>query len=134
MSSADLRLGPVRPDRIEIGWIKKFQDYLKGRATDFGEFQIAIEGLSPFQQKVVQRCRKIPHGKTLTYGQLARQVGSPGAARAVGSVMRKNEFPLVVPCHRVVAATGLGGYSASNGVATKRKLLFLEGVDIEALA
>jgi len=82
-----------------------------------------------FQRKVLSRCRGIPWGTTLSYGQVAAQCGKPRAARAVGSVMRTNRHPLIIPCHRVIAANGrLGGYSAYEGLATKRTLLKQEGI------
>lgn len=83
--------------------------------------------LTEFQQRVVDIVRAIPPGETLTYGQVAELAGSPGAARAVGSVMAKNPVPIVIPCHRVVGSSGcLGGFSAPGGVETKRKLLEAE--------
>lgn len=83
--------------------------------------------LTEFQQRVVDIVRAIPRGETLTYGQVAELAGSPGAARAVGSVMAKNPVPIVIPCHRVVGSSGcLGGFSAPGGVETKRKLLEAE--------
>ncbi len=83
--------------------------------------------LTEFQQRVVDIVRAIPSGETLTYGQVAELAGSPGAARAVGSVMAKNPVPILIPCHRVVGSSGcLGGFSAPGGVETKRKLLEAE--------
>jgi methylated-DNA-[protein]-cysteine S-methyltransferase len=87
--------------------------------------------LSDFQRAVVGHCRRIPPGQTLTYGQLAARVGRPRAARAVGRVMATNRFPLIVPCHRVVAAGGvLGGFSAPQGLAMKKRLLAAEAASI----
>ena len=95
---------------------------------DFSGVQLDLSHLTSFQERVIQRCRAIPYGVTLNYGELARQAGSPRAARAVGNVMATNRFPLVVPCHRVVGANGaLGGYSAPNGLAIKVRLLRNEG-------
>ena len=82
--------------------------------------------MTPFQKQVIRTCREIPYGETLTYGELAVKAGSPGGARAVGTTMRTNRFPIIVPCHRVVGANGLGGFSASQGVQTKRRLLEIE--------
>jgi methylated-DNA-[protein]-cysteine S-methyltransferase len=78
---------------------------------------------------VLQACRKIAPGKTLTYAELADKVGSPGAARAVGNCMARNRFPLIIPCHRVVGSNGhLGGYSAAEGIPFKKRLLELEAM------
>jgi methylated-DNA-[protein]-cysteine S-methyltransferase len=96
----------------------------------FLDVRLDLADYSPFQSAVVQHCRRIPIGQTITYGELARRAGSPGAARAVGQVMACNRFPLIVPCHRVVGANGsLGGFSARNGLNMKRRLLRIEGAD-----
>ena len=82
-----------------------------------------------FQQKVYEIVSKIPAGKVMTYGQVAKLAGSPRAARAVGMCMSRNKDRNTVPCHRVVAANGaLTGYAFGDGVSTKRKLLLDEGV------
>jgi O-6-methylguanine DNA methyltransferase len=85
--------------------------------------------MKTFLQKVYEIAAKIPAGKVLTYGQLARLAGSPRAARAVGMCMSKNRDTKAVPCHRVVAADGkLTGYSMGDGIETKREMLMREGV------
>ena len=95
---------------------------------DFSDVPLALDHLTPFGRRVVAACRRIPWGQTRSYGELAAECGSPGAARAVGSVMAKNRYPLIVPCHRVLAAGGeLGGYSAPDGLKMKRRLLAMEG-------
>lgn len=84
-------------------------------------------GVTPFYREVLERCAQIPAGQTLTYGQLAARAGRPRAARAVGSAMARNRWPLIVPCHRVVGSDGrLTGYSGAGGIETKRRLLGLE--------
>lgn len=101
--------------------------YAKGKVADFSEIEIDGSHYTPFQLKIVEHCRRIPSGETLSYGELAEQAGAPRAARAVGSVMAKNRYPLIVPCHRVIASGGrLGGFSARNGVCLKQQLLDLE--------
>ena len=91
-----------------------------------------LKDLSPFAQKVYRACASIPKGQTRTYGQLAKMIGQPKAARAVGSALAKNPFVPIVPCHRVVpSAGGLGLYSGVGGAATKRKLLLKEGARIK---
>lgn len=92
---------------------------------------ILLEHVPPFHRKVYKALCKVPAGQTITYAELAKRAGSPGAARAVGTAMAKNPFPVIIPCHRVVAGNGkLGGYSGRGGVATKRQLLEMEGVDL----
>ena len=104
--------------------------YAEGEPVDFSDIPVAADHLSPFQQRVVRACRAIGRGKTRTYGELAAAAGSPGAARAVGQVMASNRTPLVVPCHRVVGASGsLGGFSAPQGIAMKRRLLMMESIE-----
>src|SRR6201999_1121329 len=81
-----------------------------------------------FHQRVYALARRIPSGATLTYGEVATRIGSPGAARAVGQALGRNPFAIVVPCHRVLAAGGrTGGFSANGGVATKRRVRSIEG-------
>lgn len=93
------------------------------------ELDILLEDVPPFHRRVYKALCKIPAGKTVTYAELARLAGSPGAARAVGQAMAKNPYPVKIPCHRVVASNGgLGGYSGRGGLTAKRKLLKQEGV------
>ncbi len=120
------------PEGLENGcWhddlLKRLQAYAEGDAVDFSDVELDLSHLTSFARRVVQACRDIPHGETMTYGQLAARAGSPSAARAVGSVMSSNRFPIIVPCHRVVAAGGgLGGFSAPQGIRLKKKMLDLE--------
>ncbi len=108
--------------------IQRLQAYAKGAHDDFLDVRIEHDALAPFARRVIQNCRRIPPGSTLTYGQLAARAGSPRAARAVGNVMANNAVPLIVPCHRVVGAAGsMGGFSAPQGVDMKRRLLRMEG-------
>ncbi len=83
--------------------------------------RILKSGLTEFQKKVLLEVCKIPRGKTLTYGEVARRVGKPGASRAVGNALNNNPFPIIVPCHRVVGRTSVGGYG--GGTALKKQLL-----------
>lgn len=86
--------------------------------------KLDISGLSDFSRRVIEALQRIPYGSTVTYGELARLAGSPHAARAVGRVMATNRLPIIVPCHRVIAATGeMTGYSGGDGIATKILLL-----------
>jgi methylated-DNA-[protein]-cysteine S-methyltransferase len=105
----------------------RLEAYADGELDEFRDVEIADDGLTTFGRAVVARCRAIPYGQTRSYGQLAALAGRPGAARAVGQVMATNRVPLIVPCHRVVAAGGLlGGFSAPQGLSMKRRLLALE--------
>lgn len=104
--------------------VQRVRAHLAGEKVEYGDVSIAVDGGTEFQLRVLQHCREIGWGETCTYGELAALAGRPGAARAVGSVMSRNRFPLIVPCHRVVPAGGkLGGFSAPGGVATKLDLL-----------
>ena len=86
---------------------------------------IELDG-TEFQRAVWRELSKIPYGETISYGELARRVGRPKGPRAVGQANGKNPIAIIVPCHRVVASNGLGGYG--GGLAMKRALLALEGV------
>jgi methylated-DNA-[protein]-cysteine S-methyltransferase len=112
--------------------VDRLQAYAAGQPVTFDDLKLDLSHLTAFQQRIVQHCRKIPRGKTLSYGELAAKAGSPGAARAVGSVMAKNRFPIVVPCHRVVGSGGgLGGFSAPEGLTLKTRMLQLEGCEVK---
>lgn len=124
------QLGPSDPNRQERELIKTFEGYFAGEATDFLGIEIANGNMTEFQNSVVEACRRIPSGDTISYGGLAAQVGRPGAARAVGTVMRRNLFPIIVPCHRVVAAGGLGGFTGPQGVSTKVQLQAVEKIGV----
>jgi len=105
--------------------------YAKGEQISFSNIPTCASHTS-FQQKVLARCQQIPYGCTMTYGEIAIQVGHRGAARAVGGVMRTNNCPLVVPCHRVLGRNGkLTGFSAGTGLDLKHRLLQMEGINQE---
>lgn len=95
--------------------------------TDLRHLVLDMEGVPPFHQRVYELARRIAPGETITYGELARQLGEPGAARAVGQALGANPFAPVVPCHRILAANARsGGFSASGGVDTKLRMLLIE--------
>jgi methylated-DNA-[protein]-cysteine S-methyltransferase len=101
---------------------------IDGEPRDLTGIALDMEGVPPFEQRVYALARQIAPGQTRTYGELATELGDPSAARAVGQAMGHNPFPLVVPCHRVLAAGGqLGGFSAPGGTDTKQRLLRIEG-------
>jgi methylated-DNA-[protein]-cysteine S-methyltransferase len=119
--------GDVRPGNWNRNLVQRLQAYASGAPDDFLGVEVDFGPRTPFQRRVLERCRRIPYGMTLTYGQLAEQAGFPGAARAVGRCLAANPIPLVIPCHRVIGADkGLCGYSGSGGIAMKRRLLLLE--------
>jgi O-6-methylguanine DNA methyltransferase len=92
-------------------------------------FVLNWEELTEFSKKVLNICKNIPVGETLTYSQLAKKAGYPKAARAVGSVLAKNPLPLIIPCHRVIRSDGkIGNFSAVGGSKTKKKMLEFEKV------
>ena len=111
--------------------LARLADFAEGAPDEFLDVQLDFTGISAFQQRVLERCRRISYGTTASYGELAERVGHAGAARAVGSTMAANRWPLVVPCHRVVQAGGqLGNYSAPQGVRMKRRLLEMESAGV----
>ena len=102
-------------------------DYFCGHKVSWHELVIDPTGWTSFTQRVYRHCLEIPYGSTITYKQLATLAGNERASRAVGAAMSRNRVLLVIPCHRVVSASGsLQGYSAKGGISTKRLLLELE--------
>jgi methylated-DNA-[protein]-cysteine S-methyltransferase len=123
LSTSQLRDQPAWLTDV-VGRLERYAD---GEPVEFTDVPLALDHLTPFARRVVAACRRVGWGHVSTYGDLAAQCGSPGAARAVGSVMAKNCYPLIVPCHRVLAAGGaIGGYSAPDGLRMKRRLLVME--------
>ena len=116
------------PDAARDDWllpevVAALDDYFAGRRARF-DAPCDLSALTAFQRDVLAACAAVPAGRTVTYGELARRVGRPKAARAVGGAMAANPVPLVVPCHRVVGSGGqLGGFSAGCGTDLKRRLL-----------
>ncbi len=100
----------------------EIEEYLSGSRKEF-TVPVAPEG-TDFQKDVWDAMQDIPYGSTATYGEIAKEIGRPGAARAVGMACGANPIPVIIPCHRVVASDGIGGYS--GGLAIKRKLLNIE--------
>jgi len=102
-------------------------DYAAGMRIDFSQVPTDMSQGTPFQQKIWQACQQIPYGEVCTYGELARRAGRPGAARAVGTAMSHNRIPLIIPCHRVIAAGNkIGGFTSAEGIRLKKRLLDLE--------
>ena len=120
-------VGQARPGKWNPKLIGRLKAYAAGEFDDFADVPVEPQASTEFRRRVLDCCRNIPYGETITYGQLATLAGAPGAARAVGNCMAANQIPLVIPCHRVVPSAGqFGGYSAASGTATKRRLLAME--------
>ncbi len=100
-------------------------DVMKGIEVPLNKIKFDFSGLSPKQVAVLKTTKGIPFGRTKTYGEVANDAGLPNASRFVGNVMASNRFAPLIPCHRVVAASGLGGYGF--GIGTKKELLSREG-------
>jgi methylated-DNA-[protein]-cysteine S-methyltransferase len=109
--------------------VHTLERYFAGDRVRFDDVALDLEGLSPFQSDVVRALRHVPYGEVVSYGELARGAGHPRAQRAAGTFCAHNRYPLILPCHRVVAANGLGAYG-SLGADYKRRLLELEGVSL----
>jgi methylated-DNA-[protein]-cysteine S-methyltransferase len=100
---------------------------LAGEERDLRDVVLDERGVDDFRRRVYAATRAVGPGETATYGDIARAIGAPDAARAVGAALGANPFPIVVPCHRVLAASGaLHGFSAPGGIATKRRMLEIE--------
>jgi methylated-DNA-[protein]-cysteine S-methyltransferase len=108
---------------------------LHGEPSALDDVALDMAGVPPFDRRVYEVARTIPAGGTLSYGEVAKRLGAPGAARDVGQALGRNPFAIIVPCHRVLAAGGkIGGFSARGGVSTKRRLLAAEGAPGRASA
>lgn len=119
--------GVVVPKPIQAA-IDGIVAVLDGASLDLRFVGLDERGIDPFRRAVYGATRAIPPGSTVTYGDIARSIGRPDGARDVGVALASNPFPIVVPCHRVVGANGkLIGFSAPGGLATKRRMLELEG-------
>lgn len=117
----------IRSKRHAAAALSQIQEYLAGRRTRF-DLPIDYSTMSDFQRKVLKAALRVPRGQVLTYGDIARQIGRPKAARAVGQALGHNPVPIVIPCHRVLGSDGsLHGYSGGGGIKTKAWLLQLEG-------
>lgn len=122
------------PDAVETApppeierLIERVLDLLAGGRDDLTDIALDLAEASEFNRRVYAIARAIGPGETSTYGEVAKALGEPGAARAVGKALGENPWPIVVPCHRVLAASGgMGGFSAPGGTNTKAQLLTIE--------
>ena len=126
----DVRPGEPSPPVAEA--IARAKRYFSGEETDFSRVPLDLRDEDPFFVQVYDALRSVGWGRTTTYGALAAAVGAPReAARDVGLAMANNRMPLLIPCHRVLAAGGkLGGFSAPGGAETKARMLRMEGVEL----
>jgi methylated-DNA-[protein]-cysteine S-methyltransferase len=124
-----VRVGTASPSNADIAALAaQLQNFLKGNAVCFQLDLIDLGGCSEFQGRVLLAEHKIPRGWVSTYGRIARSLGAPNAARAVGTALARNPFPIIIPCHRAIRSNGdLGGFR--GGLGMKRALLELEGVE-----
>ncbi|HUA03299.1 MAG TPA: methylated-DNA--[protein]-cysteine S-methyltransferase [Solirubrobacteraceae bacterium] len=114
------------PDRVRAA-IDGMASLLRGQSSDLRFVVLDERGVEEFRRRVYAATREIGPGATATYGDIARAIREPRAAQAVGAALAQNPFPIIVPCHRVLAATGaLHGFSAPGGIATKRRMLEIE--------
>ena len=131
------RLSPAATERplddLATAWMARIDAMLAGSTAtpdDLSDLPLVLDGVPDFNKRAYDLARRIPPGDTVTYGEIAARLGSPGAARAVGQAMGRNPIPIVIPCHRVLAANGgMGGFSGAGGLSTKRALLALERRD-----
>ena len=109
--------------------VERFRAHLAGEPVAYDDVELVLDWCTPLQLAIARALRTIPWGETVSYGELAALAGAPRAPRAAGAFCARNQVALILPCHRVTAAGGLGGYGA-DGTATKRRLLALEGVEL----
>jgi methylated-DNA-[protein]-cysteine S-methyltransferase len=120
----------VPPDHVQQA-IEGIVAVLRGEKRDLSGAALDMASASEFHRQVYAVARTIPFGATLSYGDIATRLGDRSAAREVGEAMGQNPFPIIVPCHRVLAAGGKpGGFSAAGGIATKLRLLDIEGAQV----
>lgn len=128
------RRSEFEPSEFTVRVAGMLQRYFHGKQVNFGDIPVVIDGLTPFRRNILNAIRKLHYGEISTYGQVARECGSPSAARAAGGALASNPIPIIIPCHRVVASDGrLTGFSAPGGERAKMVLLKMEGVEFKGL-
>jgi methylated-DNA-[protein]-cysteine S-methyltransferase len=125
----ELPRGRADDDHADHPLAERLVAFFRGEAVQFDDVALDFEDEAPFHRALAETLRQVPRGEVVTYGELAALAGRPGAARAAGTFCAQNRLPVLVPCHRVVAAGGLGGYG-SLGLDYKRRLLALEGYGV----
>ena len=110
-------------------WVAAVRRYYDGEAAEFDDVAVDLSALDAFDRDILEAARRLAHGETTTYGELSARAGHPGKARETGAALGRNPVPLIVPCHRILAAGNrIGGFSAPGGSTTKERMLALEGV------
>lgn len=128
--SAEMRETAALPALAQDA-VLKLKAYAAGEPTDLDSIPLDLSGIEAFNLDIYRVARELGFGETVTYGELARRAGHAGLARETGQALGANPIPIIVPCHRIVAAGGkLGGFSAPGGARTKERLLALEGVQV----
>lgn len=118
----------AEPPPFAAGAIARVRELLDGRRTDLADIALDLGAGSDFERAVWEAARRIPCGEVRSYGDIAREIGAPQGAQAVGVALGRNPVPIIVPCHRILAADGRsGGFSAPGGVETKFRILEIEG-------
>lgn len=126
VTSEAIAEGSIAADAVE-----RIQALLAGEPADLDPIPVDVSEATAFNQSVYEVVRRIPPGEALTYGEVARRVGEPGGAQAVGRAMGANPIPIIIPCHRVIGANReMIGFSANGGVETKRRMLLVEGCPV----
>jgi len=130
-----MRHAGVSADTKQPQWvvdlIASIKAYAAGEDVDFSGVPVDLDGIDDFRLAIYDAARKLGYGETTTYGELAKRAGQPGLPRETGAALGANPVPLVIPCHRILAAGGkIGGFSAPGGSATKEKMLAMEGVRV----
>jgi methylated-DNA-[protein]-cysteine S-methyltransferase len=119
--------GEADPPAFVSAAIALVRRLLDGEKVDLGGIQVDLEAVGALDRKVLKATRRIPHGEVRTYGEIAQAIGAPEASQAVGAALGRNPIPIIVPCHRILAAGGRsGGFSAPGGVETKFRILAIE--------
>ncbi len=125
------KAGTTNLSKSDAALVRRLRAYAAGEHESLRDIPVNLGSLGDFQRRVLDQCRRIPYGSTMSYAALAAKAGFPRAARAVGNFLAANGIPLLVPCHRVVRSDGRpGSYSAPGGEAMKRRLLALESATL----
>jgi methylated-DNA-[protein]-cysteine S-methyltransferase len=129
--SFGVKARPTEPPPHVVAAVAEAKRYFGGERIDFSALGLDLASVEPFRRSIYDALRAVAWGETVTYGELAKRAGAPGAAQEVGVAMARNPVPLIIPCHRVLAAGGkIGGFSAPGRTETKQRMLALEGVYI----